>query len=93
MSVANTIWGQISVDVKMSCGARDLVASEKGLKFRVGADRGNKKWVLVNLTQRDSYDVEYVEYNARKLELKTVEKCSDVYAQELSALIYMMTHN
>lgn len=92
MSVASTIWSQISIGAKMACGARDLVSSENGLRFRVGGDRGNQKWIIVNLTLQDSYDVELAEYSARKLEMRTLEKFKDVYAEELSALIYSMTN-
>jgi len=89
MTVANTIWQQISVATKMACGARQPVASEWGLTFKVG---GLLRYVMVDLDDDDTYSVRHVKVNRSTYKQTVLESDSGVYADALSEVVYHMVN-
>ncbi len=88
---ANVAWGQISVGVKMACGAREVVGGEDGLHFRVGSTRKLQK-IVIKLNGHDLYDVALVEIKRPSYDVVTLKSETDVYAEDLSEIVYSMVN-
>jgi hypothetical protein len=84
-SVATVIWGQLPIMTKMACGAREPIAiSDHALSFKVGA-KGER--IVVRLDPSDTYTVQRLGRAA-----KVKEETSDVYAEDLSDIVYHMVN-
>ena len=59
MQIANTISEQIGARAFFMLGAKDLVATDKGLQFRIGRNQNRVSHVIVNLDASDTYTVEF----------------------------------
>lgn len=66
-------------------GAKNFVKDgDSMLQFDIGRGATNKaNKVRITLNANDLYEVEFFKWNARKLDLSTVGKVSDVYADQL----------
>ena len=85
--VANTIATQLGASLCMM-GAKDLVGSEKSLRFRIG--RGAQRGVThieISLNEFDLYDIKLIKYLPRKLESKLIESYSNVYVMDMKYII------
>jgi hypothetical protein len=86
MTVANTIWAQISRSTKMACGARNPMGDANSLTFDVTIKRGQRHKVRVTLLPTDTYKVELI--HIRGTNVTTQKECEDIYAENLSSVIY-----
>jgi hypothetical protein len=86
LEVANTIWYQISIATKMACGARRPRGAEQGLTFQVGNGRRHL-WVSVTLEPSDTYTVKLTQIVPNGA-LKELEVHEDIYAEDLSEVVY-----
>ena len=89
------IWSQISLATKMAVGARDPVVDDKKgyLHFRVTKTPGDFRKIQVQLTPMDTYDVRLITINRRTYEVVTEKEARDIYAEDLSEIIYDMVHD
>lgn len=86
-SVADTIWGQIGMGTKMACGAREASATgPNGLRFKVA--RGS--WITVTLDPSDTYTVRHCRRSG--VVPKVIAEVDDIYAEQLSDVIYGMVN-
>jgi hypothetical protein len=89
MTVANTIWRQISLGTKMACGAREQMGDADSLTFRVTISRGVTHKVKVQYNKgADDYTV--ILYRIRGTNVTEQEKHKGVYCDNLSDVIYRM---
>ena len=90
MAIAETILRQMGGTGRLSVmvGAYQFVALEDGVKFRF---KGSKKanLVMVKLTARDTYDVEF--FKMAKFDYKQIAVVEDVYADQLRRVFEQMT--
>ena len=59
MQIANTISDQIGRRALFMLGAKNLLATEQGLQFRIGRNANGVSHVVVNLDASDTYTVEF----------------------------------
>ncbi len=91
LSITSTIWAQLSIGCKMSCGARQPVAmAENELSFVVL--RGASTRVFVKLEASDTYTVRLVKLNRKTCDVRDLERAEDVYADQLSEVVYGMVN-
>jgi hypothetical protein len=84
---ANTLIRQLGTALPM-LGAKDLVASENGLQFKIqGCQRGNK--VRITLDPSDTYTVEL--WKVRGLDFKQIGDQSFVHADQLHGALKALT--
>jgi hypothetical protein len=80
--VAETILQQIGPWTLMSLGARDKMATARGVQFRVGRGNPHRKF-LVDLNWKDLYDVRLVRVTRKRgshgPECVVEEEMSDLY--------------
>ena len=84
IEIATAIRTQISMMTYMACGAREFVALNGGLQFKVG---GRMRYVKVELTPADTYNVKLVRVT-RNHDIKTVKEINDIYCDQLSEAVY-----
>lgn len=89
---AKVIWSQISVSTKMACGARealyDVDKDKPYLTFRVTISAGVRHQIQVWLEPSDTYTV--VLLAQRGFNVKEADRKEDIYADNLSDIIYHM---
>lgn len=71
--IANTIASQIGNRAFMMIGAKNLVAGENYLRFKVGRNAKGVNLVTVTLTADDTYDVEYGSVRGMNYKVKSAE--------------------
>jgi len=86
MTIATTIWSQISRNTKMACGARNPTGNGNALTFAVTIRPGKSYWIRVTLQPTDTYTVELV--SNRGVNVKTENELDNIYADNLSEVIY-----
>ena len=86
--VGQTIWDQISTGTKMAIAARDPVAIDNGLQFKITAKRGTHKFII-KLNARDYYDIRLVKIGGERSGFKVTEvsQAHDVGAENLSGTL------
>lgn len=89
MTVANTIWAQITRDTKMACGARNPMGDEKSLTFKVTITKGQDHRVKVEYN-RGTDDYTLILYHIRGTTVKEPEKHENVGVERLNDVIYRM---
>lgn len=94
--MANEIWRQIPLGVKMSMGARVPVGSdsEEGclayLHFQVGNGRKGLYKVIVRLMASDTYDVQLVKIGRKDGQAVVLDDATDVYNDALGRVLLRM---
>lgn len=93
-SIAHTILEQLggSRFIAMT-GARDLVRHDKALSFKLprGLATNKASHVKITLEPTDTYLVEFLRYDARRLEMKPISRTSGAYADDLARLFTLET--
>ena len=85
---AATAWSQISIGVKMSCGARNAVSAPTYLMFEVGRRTARRiVKVAITLDPEDTYSVERIVIDRKTFESKVEASVSSVYRDNLSAVV------
>lgn len=84
LEVADTIRAQIGGRAFLMLGAKDLLAIENGLQFKIRGSR-NANVVQIVLDASDTYTVTF--QKGRGLNWRTVAEVSDVYADSLHRVI------
>jgi hypothetical protein len=84
LQVARTIQDQIGNRALYMIGAKDFLADETSLKFRVGRNEKSVTHVKIVLLN-DQYEVYFL--RQRRFEVKIVSMASDVYADGLRRVI------
>ena len=74
MSIANTIKQQIGNKALYMIGAKNLIATESGLTFKIMRNSKSVSYVKIELNGADLYDVQYLNGNGK---LKTED--NDIY--------------
>jgi len=85
MSVATTIRSQIGGKALFMIGAKQLVDTGSGLKFKIGKNAKGVTHVTVTLTPADTYDVKFHRVWGSKITLKA--ECEGIYVDMLHAAI------
>jgi hypothetical protein len=88
LQVANTIWAQISLSTKMACGARKPIGDENSLMFQVTITRNVTHKIKVRLDPNDTYTLTCYRLGRHGLNVTTEREVNDVYAEDLSRIIY-----
>lgn len=86
MEIANIILQQLGgpARLKMMCGAKDFIAVENGVQFRIGRNAKNVNKVRIVLNGSDLYDVEFGNLRVGKnVVYKIIDSSNDVYAEDL----------
>ncbi len=87
----NICWKQISISTKMACGARNATRTTTGnLRFQV--ESKPHRYIEISLNGLDLYEVEYYRLKRGTYEKVSIEGEADVYAENLSELIYHMVN-
>ena len=84
LQVAQTILAQLGGKrfIAMT-GSKNFVGSEKAISFKVGRNAKKVTHFRVTLDENDTYSVEFMKWNARALEMKTIKKSEGVYCDML----------
>jgi hypothetical protein len=89
MNIAQTILNQIDTLDRWAMsawGAKDLVDTGDGVKFKTSGMTPWKGWVHITYKAcPDLYEIEF--YKFRKFEKKTHKKVSEIYAFQLTEII------
>lgn len=72
--IAQTIASQIGNRAFQMIGAKNLIAHEDGLSFRIGRNSKSVNYVKVTLTPEDLYDIEYGRIHGLKYTVKASEQ-------------------
>jgi hypothetical protein len=87
MEVAKTILEQLGGNkFLVMTGAKDLVALESGLRFKLG-----RKFFTVRLNQFDTYDLTLSTFSMKTLEHKIIDENTGVYVSDLRNMFTAMT--
>lgn len=89
-TVGQTIWNQISIGVKMATAAREPVAFENGLHFRVTIRPRIFTKIRIVLTPLDLYDIELLQLAEHATRQTTLAAQEMVQAEDLSRAIHAM---
>jgi hypothetical protein len=92
--IARTILAQLGGNrFAAMTGARNFVAHEAALSFKLPRGfAGNKaSHVKVTLDASDTYTIEFLAWNARKLEMRTISATPGVYADDLQRIFTLET--
>jgi len=84
--ISKTIATQISRQTKMLTMARDFVAFDSGLMFRIRNNRKIEKFIIT-LNASDLYDLEHVSTSKRTYHTETLNSCKDVYVENLNEVL------
>ena len=90
LQIANTIRTQLGNRALFMIGAKDLVATETGLQFRIGRNAKSVNQIVINLDPSDTYTVEFRRTRmSRKTGYsnKVVSSLEGVYADMLHDVI------
>ncbi len=91
-SVAEEIRNQIGRRALYMIGAKNLVASEHSLSFKIGRNPHSITHITVTLDSMDTYTVEYLRCSTRaKVMRKVVAEFQGVYFDQLRPSIEMNT--
>lgn len=85
MTVANTILDQVGQNALFMLGAKQLVGTEKSVRFRIGRNSKSITHVEITLDPSDTYTVAFL--RARGIDSKEVSSDSFVYADQLRSVI------
>jgi len=93
MTIAKTILEQLGGGMfVLMTGAKDMVSSDNALRLKIGRFAGVKTThVKVTLDPCDTYTVETMRWNGRKLEMQEIDKMSGVYCTDLRRAFTSMT--
>lgn len=89
MAIAETIRDQIGNRALFMIGARDLMATKSGLRFKVGRNAEGVTHLEIRLDANDTYTIDALRVRGGKVKL--VHKALDVYADSLHGAIERMT--
>jgi hypothetical protein len=86
VEIANTILKQLGGTGRLNAmtGAKNFVAIENGVQFKIGRNSKSINTVIIRLNGRDLYDVEFG--RTRKYEFKVVNRIEDAYNDMLKDL-------
>ena len=84
-TTARTIAEQIGSKAFFMIGAKNLVASENGLTFKVGRNTKGVSHIRVTLTPEDLYKMEFI--SVRGTSVKTKAEVEGIYFDMLNKMI------
>jgi len=88
--VAHTILEQLGGNrFAAMTGAKNFACDESSLQFSIGRNSHGINKVRVTLEASDTYTVEF--FKIRKLDAKLVERCNDIYADQLQDVFRCIT--
>ena len=88
----NVAWKQIDTGTKMGVGARNPVGSSEGGSLHFNVLRGSMSKIVIDYSEtHDTYTVSFGKIN-RHGEWRIIFQQSGADAEDLSSLIYDMTH-
>ena len=69
--IANEIYRQLGGDrFTVMTGAKEFVAMENGLRFKIGRNASKANRVEITLNALDTYDVRFIKYSPAKLVIR-----------------------
>ena len=84
--IANTIYRQLGGNrVRVMTGAKNLTSHEFALSMRIGRNKTNANFMIVELNGNDLYDVTFAKVT-KMGEMKSVREYNDVYNDMLVSL-------
>ena len=87
MQVAQTILAQLGGRKFIAMtGSKDFIGSDTKLQFKVGKNPNKVTNYRITLDPSDTYTVESLKWNGRKLDMQTVSSHSDVYCDMLQSV-------
>lgn len=81
LEIARTIASQIGGRAFVMMGAKNKMALENGLAFKIGHNAGKVTHIRVKLNAMDLYDVEYIRIHGAKM--TTLSESNGLYADML----------
>lgn len=92
-SIAQTIVKQLGNQAIFMLGARDLIASEGALTFKIGRNAKSVSHLRIRLTPADTYCVEALRIRTKNYlpEVKVLASVDDVYVDALHRTIESLT--
>lgn len=85
IEIAETIRQQLGSEALMMMGAKNLVAREDGLQFRIGTNAKRVTNIVIVLAADDTYTVEF--WNIRGVNMRKLSESTMVYVDSLRATI------
>lgn len=89
MNIAETIRDQIGNRALFMLGARDLMATKSGLRFKVGRNAEGVTHLEIRLNANDTYFIDALRIRGGKVKL--IHKALDVYVDSLHRTIERLT--
>lgn len=89
--IAETIRRQLGQKALAMLGARDLLATERGLKFKIGKNSRGITHIVITLADDDTYTVTFWKITKGGLNAKAVIETEGVYADNLHHVIEIAT--
>ena len=84
--IANTIYRQLGGNrFRVMTGAKNMVSTENGIRMRIGRNKTNANFMIVELNGNDLYDVTFAKVT-KMGEMKSVREYNDVYNDMLVSL-------
>ena len=84
--IANTIYRQLGGNkFRVMAGAKNLTSHEFALSMRIGRNKTNANFMIVELNGNDLYDVTFAKVT-KMGEMKSVREYNDVYNDMLVSL-------
>lgn len=84
MTVAKTILAQLGGNQFVALtGAKDFLGGVDFLKMKVGKNSKGVTHVKITLDPSDTYTMEFMKWNAKKLEMSTIYKTDGIYCDML----------
>lgn len=94
-AIINTIWKQISVQTKMAVGARQVTVVGSDDEYKISFKVHSKPYRFIEVEydySMDLYNVEYFRLKRNDFSRISLEKTEQVYADQLSEIIYHMVN-
>lgn len=85
--VASTIIEQLGGAARVALRVRDIVATERGVMFRVGTTRGRMVKAIIDLNAWDLYDIRVLDIHGRTFDVTTRYEATNVYADVLADVV------
>jgi len=89
MTVAETIYKQLGHKARVMIGAKQFVAGDNMLRFRIGRNSSAANMIRISLEPMDTYKIEFL--SVRGMSCKTKAEHSGVYADMMHSIITQET--
>lgn len=85
MSIAKTIAAQLGQKALFMMGAKNLMAGEDYLSFRIGQNSARVNCIRIRLNGCDLYDIDFIQIRGIKITIK--HRFADIFAADMRRII------